>query len=67
MTSAVRASRSILGVNSYSEVEDMWSERRKDLCNEAPGVDCIAVEIEAGRRGPYRRLGSQIHVIASAR
>jgi hypothetical protein len=29
-------------------------------------ADCIAVELEAGRRDPYRRLGSQIHVIARA-
>lgn len=25
--------------------------------------DCLAVELEAGRRDPYRRFGSQIHVI----
>lgn len=30
-------------------------------------ADCIAAELEAGRRDPYRRLGSQIHVIARAR
>lgn len=30
-------------------------------------ADCIAAEVEAGRRDPYRRLGSQIHVIARAR
>jgi 2-polyprenyl-3-methyl-5-hydroxy-6-metoxy-1,4-benzoquinol methylase len=29
--------------------------------------DCIAAEIEAGQRDPYRRLGSQLHVIARAR
>lgn len=29
--------------------------------------DCIAAELEAGRRDPYRRLGSQIHVVARAR
>jgi 2-polyprenyl-3-methyl-5-hydroxy-6-metoxy-1,4-benzoquinol methylase len=29
-------------------------------------ADCIAAELEAGRRDPYRRLGSQIHVIARA-
>lgn len=34
-----------------------------------PGTlaDCIAAELEAGRRDPYRRLGSQVHVIARAR
>ncbi|OIJ23644.1 hypothetical protein UG56_026890 [Nocardioides luteus] len=29
-------------------------------------ADCIAAELEAGRRDPYRRLGSQLHVIARA-
>ncbi|GAA1964372.1 methyltransferase domain-containing protein [Nocardioides panacihumi] len=27
-------------------------------------ADCLAAELEAGRRDPYRRLASQIHVIA---
>ena len=27
-------------------------------------ADCLAAELEAGRRDPYRRLGSQIHVVA---
>lgn len=30
-------------------------------------ADCLAAEIEAGRRDPYRRLGSQLHVIAIRR
>jgi SAM-dependent methyltransferase len=30
-------------------------------------ADCLAAELEAGRRDPYRRLGSQIHVIARRR
>ncbi|MER7557204.1 methyltransferase domain-containing protein [Nocardioides sp. NPDC126508] len=29
-------------------------------------ADCIAAELEAGRRDPYRHLGSQLHVIARA-
>jgi hypothetical protein len=29
--------------------------------------DCLAAEVEAGRRDPYRRLGSQLHVIARRR
>jgi SAM-dependent methyltransferase len=27
-------------------------------------AECLAAEVEAGRRDPYRRLGSQLHVIA---
>ena len=27
-------------------------------------ADCLAAELEAGRRDPYRRLGSQIHIVA---
>lgn len=27
-------------------------------------ADCLAAEVEAGRRDPYRRLGSQLHVLA---
>ncbi|MFJ9392824.1 class I SAM-dependent methyltransferase [Nocardioides sp. NPDC101246] len=30
-------------------------------------ADCIAAELEAGSRDPYRHLGSQLHVIARAR
>ncbi|MEU0314208.1 methyltransferase domain-containing protein [Nocardioides sp. NPDC006273] len=37
---------------------------------EAPDPDtlqeCLAAEVEAGRRDPYRRVGSQIHIIARA-
>jgi len=29
-------------------------------------TDCLAAETEAGKRDPYRRLGSQLHVIARA-
>jgi S-adenosylmethionine-dependent methyltransferase len=29
-------------------------------------ADCLAAEVEAGRRDPYRRLGSQLHIIARA-
>ena len=29
-------------------------------------VDCLAAELEAGKRDPYRRLGSQLHIIARA-
>lgn len=28
--------------------------------------DCLAAEVEAGRRDPYRRVASQIHIIARA-
>lgn len=28
--------------------------------------DCLAAELEAGSRDPYRRLGSQLHIIARA-
>ena len=35
-----------------------------ELPDPATLSDCLAAELEAGRRDPYRLLGSQIHVIA---